>query len=177
MRTSVSPCYTVGSPINRVRWRVRLKESEPWENDGTYWRKDFPTGRLKKLCKMSQDKDWPQYKKKHFVRRAGCERISDFRFAVIAEIQRLRDELSEKQKHGLERVHRWMNPPRRKTAQFSHELTPSVKAWSVSMDAKTELTDLIKSADNWDKANRAEVIESIENLEHFLAETKLKLQK
>lgn len=175
MKQSTSPCYAVGSPISRVIWRERMNDSGPMMRKAIYWRADFPTDRLKKLCRWSQSKEWYKYKERHFARQ--CEDIGGFRFAVIEEIKRLRAELTEKQKREFDRMRRRMNPPKRKISQFSHELTPSVKAWSVFVDARMKFTDLSKSADNWDAANRADVIESIEKLESFLAGERLKLQR
>jgi hypothetical protein len=182
MKKSISPCYVV--PVkgqgSRVRWRIRENDSEPMVPKGISWPKHFRTDRLKELCNYSKYADtgrrnWRNLKSKHFVRSAGCETIDDFRMAVIKEIERHKSKLSAEQQRGLDRVRNGMNPPKRKTAQFSHELTPSVKAWGLFVDTRIKFNDLIKSADKWDRETRNEVIESIEKLETFLAGEKRKL--
>ena len=175
MKPSISPCFVVGNPINLVRWNVRPEESGPWKSGVIYWRKDFPTDRLKKLCEWSRSKEWYKFKQRHFARQ--CEAINDFRFAVIEEIKRLKAKLSEKQKREFDGVRRRMNPPRRKLAQSSHELTPAARSIDLSTDVRMKCEKIFESKDTWDSDTRDEVIESIERIERFLAEEKRKLQK
>ena len=84
-----------------------------------YWRADFPTDRLKELCKLSKSDNWHRHEKRHFVRRAGCQDINNFRFAVVEEIEKLHNKLSADQKRWHDRARRSMNPRRRrKTEDF-----------------------------------------------------------
>jgi len=142
-----------------------------------YWRAGFPTNRLKELCRWSQSKRWYEYKKKHFARRASCEDANGFRFAVVKEIERLRDELAEKQKLGFDCVRARMNPHKRKGDQHRRELNPATEACSLYANVRMKCASLMESAQQWNDATRAYVMRSLEDTERFLAGERRKLQR